>query len=88
MSNIAGINQASLYHRTPEKSTIEEDAEEECESDLYKQYSHLVYDESDPSQGLDDKSHRNSSQVSLMVNQKAPKELLLDRDDPDSVAAD
>ena len=29
------------------KNSIEEDSGEECESELYKQYSHLVYDEVD-----------------------------------------
>jgi len=86
--NIAArANHFALYHRTPEKSTIVEDSDEECESDLYKQYSHLVYKEGDVIEGLNDKSLSNSSIPGIFDGQKAPNELVLGADDNESVAA-
>ena len=64
-----------------------EDSDEECESDLYKQYSHLVYKEGDVIEGLNDKSLSNSSIPGIFDGQKAPNELVLGADDNESVAA-
>jgi hypothetical protein len=64
-----------MYHRTQQevKSTIEEDSEEECESDLYKQYSHLVYHEVD---AIEDSAE--SSEHGNEIGVRAPQELMLE----------
>ena len=40
---------------------VEDDSEEECESDLYKQYSHLVYHEVDAIDGSSSQADTTNS---------------------------
>ena len=67
------------------ENTIEEDSEEECESDLYKQYSHLVYHEVDAIDGSPD-AKEDSIEIGNDTQKVAPQELVLE-DEPDSVPA-